>query len=223
MKQVSGWWMPDHEAHLGPWMETPKNKLIMNGRQAYQGKKQLAAFKYCSRIGQLRTAVDVGGHVGLWSFNLAHDFRHVHAFEPVAAHRECFMKNTEGMEGRGSITLHALALGREPGSISITTEKGSSGNSFVGGAGDIPMVTLDSLDLVEVDFMKLDCEGSEENVLRGAITTINRCGPVIIVEQKRNFSSMRFGLKDQGAVDFLKTLGYVVAEEISGDYIMVPR
>ena len=67
MKLVSGWWMPDHEAHLGPWMATPKNKLLLNGRQAYQGRKQVAALKY---VANHRVAIDVGAHVGLWSYNL---------------------------------------------------------------------------------------------------------------------------------------------------------
>ena len=83
------------------------------------------------------------------------------------------------------------------------------------------METLDSLDLINVDFMKLDCEGFEENVLRGGVATITRWKPVVIVEQKREMAA-RFGLPLLGAVDFLKTLGYKVAEEISGDYIMVP-
>ena len=223
MKQVCGWWMPDHEAHLGPWMEAPKNKLILNGRQAYQGKKQLAAMKY-GPTDRRRVAVDVGGHVGLWSYNLLHWFDEVHAFEPVAAHRECFLRNVgDSVSSPDALVLHAAALGKEHGNVRIETEHGSSGNSYVGGAGDILMVPLDGMGLIDVDFMKLDCEGFEENVLRGATDTIGRCKPVIIVEQKRNFSSTRFGLKDQGAVDFLKTLDYKVAEEISGDFIMVPK
>ena len=83
------------------------------------------------------------------------------------------------------------------------------------------METLDSLDLIHVDFMKLDCEGFEENVLRGGVETITKWKPVVIVEQKRDMAN-RFGLPLLGAVDFLKTLGYKVAEEISGDFIMVP-
>lgn len=216
MIKFEKWYLPSHEKHLQTWLQHPKNKdVVLHGRVSYQGRKQLAAMKHCK---QRRTAVDCGAHVGYWTFNLAHEFAHVHAFEPVAAHRECFIKNTDGLS---NVTLHAKALGKEPGSIRIETEQGSSGNSFVGGAGDIPMVTLDSLHLADVDFMKLDVEGFEENVLRGASDTIDRCRPVIIVEQKKNFSSTRFGLKDRGAVDFLMTLGYKVAEEISGDYICV--
>lgn len=214
MKQIKGWWFPDHERHLPVWMAHPKNKLLLNGRQAYQGKKQIAALGHCK---QFRTAVDVGGHVGLWSFNLAHLFGEVHAFEPVAEHRECFSRNTPGLT---TLRLHALALGAEAGSVRIDTETGSSGNSTVGGPGEIPMVTLDSMHFTEVDFIKIDCEGYEENVLRGAAETIKEWKPTIIVEQKRDMSA-RFGLASLGAVQYLTSLGYHTVAEISGDFIMV--
>jgi FkbM family methyltransferase len=218
MKQVLGWWFPDHEAHLPMWMADRKNTQVLNGRQAYQGKKQLAALAH---VKQHRVAVDVGSHVGLWSYNLAHVFGTVLAFEPVAEHRACFEKN---MLGVGQyVHLHAMALGATEGNVAMHTETGSSGNTTVTGAGDIPLRTLDNFDLEVVDFMKLDCEGYEENVLRGAEATIARCKPsCIVVEQKRDHAA-RMGLKTLGAVTFLQSLGYVTAEEISGDYIMVPK
>lgn len=214
MKKLHGWQFPDHELHLPQWMEHPKNKLVLNGRIAYQGKKQLAAVQRCKKT---RVAIDVGGHIGLWSFNLAHWFETVHAFEPVAEHRECFEANINDP----NVCLHAMALGAEPSSVSMATENGSSGNTTVAGAGDIQMITLDSMALREVDFIKIDCEGYEENVLKGARETIRECRPVLIVEQKRDMAA-RFGLRILGAVELLTDMGYKVAEEISGDYIMVP-
>lgn len=209
-----GWALPAHEQHLQRWMANPKNLgFKLNGRQAYQGKKQVKAMSY---VKQFRTALDVGGHVGFHSFNLAHQFTHVHAFEPVALHRKCFGLNTAGLK---NITLHPVALGKVEGSVSMNTERGSSGNTTVGGKGDIPMITLDSLGLTDVDYIKADCEGFEENVFRGAEATIALCKPVIMVEQKRQMAA-DFGLETLGAVKFLQTLGYKVVEEISGDYIM---
>lgn len=237
MKQSHGWWFPDHEVHLIDWMNSKKNKVVMNGRSAYQGAKQLAALKHCK---QFRTAVDVGGHVGLWSFNLAHRFNWVHAFEPVAAHRECFASNVFPHQGKpGYVTLYPLALGAEPGFVSIDTETGSSGNSavFRTRTGEtesrvlpvaldstegpyVEMRTLDSFGFQELDFLKIDTEGFEENVLRGGEQTIKACKPVIVVEQKRDMAS-RFGLEPLGAVRLLESWGYRIAEEISGDFIMV--
>lgn len=216
MKQTHGWWWPDHEEHMIAWMQGPKNRIKLNDRWTYQGRKQIATLKHCKSF---RTAVDIGGHVGLWAFNLAHAFDRVEAFEPVADHRACFEKNLAGL---GNVKLHAVALGKEPGMVSMWSEQGSSGNTQVRGEGDIPMLTLDSLELQDVDLMKIDCEGFEENVLRGAAETLKKWKPTVIVEQKRDMS-LRFNLPKLGAVAYLNSLGYTVAEEISGDYIMVVK
>lgn len=45
---------------------------------------------------------------------------------------------------------------------------------------------LDDLDLVDVDCMKIDVEGHEGSVLRGAEQLIRRCRPLIFLEAHRN-------------------------------------
>lgn len=219
MKQSHGWWFPDHEVHLIDWMNSKKNKITLNGRCAYQGQKQVAALKHCR---QFRTAIDVGAHVGLWSYNLAHAFEQTVAFEPVAAHRECFEKNVTWKEvHKDHIHLVPYALGAEAGMVGIDSEPGSSGNSTVVQTGEIEMRTLDSFSWTEVDLIKIDTEGYERNVILGAERTIKTWKPAVVVEQKREMS-MRFGGKPLDAVELLREWGYVIAEEISGDYFMVP-
>lgn len=224
MKFVDGWWFPAHETHLPAWMATPKARMIINGRAAYQGKKQLALLAEAVRVKpQLRRIVDVGAHIGLWSFNFAPACQVVEAFEPVEMHRACFELNVLRLQQDPTrVNLHACALGREEGSISIHTAPTSSGDSWVSGTGSIPMVTLDSFAFPDVDVIKIDCEGFEENVLRGAMETIRRCRPVILVEQKRDMAASRFGLEPLGAVKLLLEVGYIQAAEMSGDYLMTP-
>ena len=48
----------------------------------------------------------------------------------------------------------------------------------------VPVIALNSLGLTDVSAMKVDAEGAEEEVLRGAITTLRRCRPVLSVEIK---------------------------------------
>jgi len=215
VKFVDGWYFPDGESHLPQWIANPKVRMHLNGRAAYQGQKQVAAMELCK---QHRTAVDVGAHVGLWSFNLARAFNHVHAFEPVQAHRECFETNTAEL---GNITLYACALGDRAGRVKIRTEPTSSGDSRVDGVGDIPMHTLDRMQLENVDLVKIDCEGFELFVLRGAEELLARQKPVVVVEQKPGHAQ-KFGLGERDAVAYLESLGYRCAKEMAGDFFMVP-
>jgi FkbM family methyltransferase len=216
VKFVDGWYFPDGEAHLPGWMANPKVRMMLNGRPAYQGQKQEAVLALCE---QRRNAVDVGGHVGLWSFNLAHWFKQVHAFEPVAAHRECFAKNV--LASVSNVTLIGCALGDRDSMVSIRTEPTSSGDSRVDGAGDIPMRRLDSFGLTDVDLLKIDVEGFELFVLRGAEEILARNKPVVIVEQKPGHAQ-KFGLGERDAVPYLESMGYRVAREMAGDFICVP-
>jgi FkbM family methyltransferase len=217
MKKTGDWWFPEGETHLIEWISNPKNKLSLNGREAYQGKKQSEVISKCKSFG---TAVDIGGHVGLWSYNLSYSFNSVHAFEPVQAHRDCFTKNV--LEHRGNVTLHACALGYKEGSIEIRTEVASSGDSRVNGPGDIPLKPLDSFKLKDVDLIKIDCEGYELFALMGAVKTIKKFKPVIIVEQKPGHAQ-RYGLGEKEAVSYLKGLGYHLIKEMAGDFILSTR
>lgn len=216
MKVAHGWYFPDQEEHLLAWMAHPKNNMVLNGRQAYQGVKQAALLKLATNF---RTAIDIGAHIGLWTHNLAAVFERVICFEPMAEHRECFAANIRA----DNVIVYPQALGSHPGMVTMRTGPASTGDTCVDSefGGDVEMVTLDSFGFDEVDLVKIDAEGYEENILRGAAATIRRCLPVICVEQKRDFA-VKYGLKPQGAIPYLQGLGYRVAKEISGDYLMVP-
>ena len=216
---------------------------IVDGRGTYQIAKLRAAVAFCQ---QRRVAIDIGAHVGLWSMQLSKMFTEVHAFEPLEEHRVCFDKNLfepwhpeRGKRATlkrwlglgpkqalsGAVKLYPYALGDQESFVSITYDNGmSSGTSAIDlkVTGTIPVKTLDSYGFQNVDFIKIDTEGFEERVLAGATMTISTWKPVIIVEQKGDMASSRFNLRPLGAVSYLEDMGYRMAQEISGDYIMVP-
>lgn len=212
MKQFDEWQMPDGEEHLQKWMGDMNKRR--NGRLTYQAHKYEQALHVTA---SRRVAIDVGAHIGLWAFQMAHDFERVKCFEPMPAHVECFNAN---MAGTKNVKLYPVALGAEKGSVSVATcTEGSSGDTRVVGEGDIPMHTIDSYAFDDVDFIKIDCEGYELHVLEGAVETLKRCKPTVIVEQKRDMSE-RFGIPQLAAVEFLKGLGARLVIEMGGDYIM---
>jgi FkbM family methyltransferase len=210
------WYLPDGETHLQSWM-TQVNRRV-DGRLTYQYHKYEAAVAWCK---QRRTAVDVGAHVGLWSYWMSADFNHLEAFEPHPDHVQCWLINMMGR--RGKATLHECALGDHSGTIQLTTGPSSSGDTYVVPEkdGNIRLSKLDELGLMDVDFLKVDCEGYEVFVLRGAQETIERCRPVVIVEQKPKHGD-KYRIADTAGAEWLKTLGYRLKQVISGDYIMLP-
>jgi FkbM family methyltransferase len=210
LKNYRGLYLPEGETHLVEWMDKVNHQV--DGKPTYQYHKLLAALMH---VRAWRCAVDIGAHAGLWSMHLAKRFEQLHAFEPVAAHRDCWTRN---MEGRGGL-LYPCALGEQPGSVSIRTAAESSGDSWVDGAGEIPLKRLDDFDLREVDFIKLDCEGYELFALRGAEETLKRCRPCVIVEQKPG-RAQKFNLAETAAVTYLEGLGARLRKAMSGDFIL---
>lgn len=215
IKNHKGIFLPAHETHLTAWMDG--QGLRPDGVPNYQLKKIKAVLSHVPGD-RRRCAVDVGAHCGLWSYHLAKAFDFVHAFEPVELHRECFRLNLPTAE---NVELHACALGAEEKFVAMHTTNTSSGDSWIKGDGDIPMKTLDSLNLGRCDLIKLDCEGYELFALKGAEQTIRSCLPVIIVEQKPHRAE-KYQLHERAAVPWLESLGYTLAQEMSGDFIMIP-
>lgn len=238
MFQHQGIWLPDGEKHFPKWMS--ENGEIVDGKGTYQIRKLRAALEHCR---QFRMAVDVGAHVGLWSMQLVKRFGHVHAFEPVRTFRECFCENLRLPYAQRpdvdytkpipdvllypvACTLHTCALASEEGRCDMNYDPADSGGTHVslegdGDAGEVELRTLDSFKLEDVDFLKIDCEGYEHHVIEGGRETIQRCKPTIIVEQKPHKLGPNFGIKGTPAVDLLKSWGYKVVRELSGDFILV--
>ena len=85
-------------------------------------------------------------------------------------------------------------------------------DSLGGGEGEaVQIETLDNLfeenGVDRVDAIKIDVEGAEELVLRGAIRSLTTYTPIIIFEYNPGCAS-RLGLSPHGARDFLESLGY---------------
>jgi FkbM family methyltransferase len=219
MIEHQGIFLPHGEKHFVEWMT--KHGELVGGKGTYQIKKLRRALAHCTKF---RTAVDIGAHAGLWSMQLLKHFADLHAFEPVPEHQECFHKNVpQSTEfGETHVVLWKCALGERERLVSMYSTPTSSGDSYVNGDGDIPMHTLDSFGLADVDFIKVDLEGGELFALRGGEQTIKQWRPVIIVEQKPG-KAQKFGLAERGAIPYLELLGYRMAEELGGDFIMVPN
>jgi len=156
--------------------------------------------------------------VGLWTRDLCQFFQQVHAIEPVADFRECLRKNVPAT----NLKMHDCALGVENSMIDMIITPDNTGHSHVDpgsfGLGKIQMKTLDSMDLPSADYIKIDCEGYEHNIILGGKNYIKSCRPVIVVEQKFHKDT---GIVDNGeAVDLLQSWGMRLLQKKNHDLIM---
>ena len=115
----------------------------------------------------------------------------VHAFEPQRVIFQTLCANL-ALNSLQNGHAHHAALGDAPGSIVVDVPDYSQPNNFGGmplGAfsqGErVPLVTIDSLELAACHFMKIDVEGMEQSVIRGATETLRRHRPVLYVENDR--------------------------------------
>ena len=127
-------------------------------------------------VKQWRNAIDVGANVGEWTRPLAEKFQQVICFEPNPNFRECFNKNIT----ESNVTLWPYGLSDKE----HTAQQDFNSTVLKEGEGDIECRTLDSFNLTNVDYIKIDVDGFEVPVLQGAQETIRKNNPVINIEMK---------------------------------------
>lgn len=128
-----------------------------------------------------RSVIMAGGNCGMYPALLSTVFKRVYTFEPDPIHFHCLVNNCQMpnvMKFQAALGSHRYHVGmKEP-------VPGNTGMAQVGKVdGDnILVMPVDSLALNELDLMFIDTEGFEEEVIEGAILTLERCKPKLILE-----------------------------------------
>ena len=176
-------------------------------------------------------ALDIGAHGGQVTRLLADLLPQgqVVAVEPSSYARSVLRLNLL-VRPRQNVTVVATALGREPGVAALATPVKRAGAlgygtaSLVPDAGRqavrelVPVMPLDALvaamDLPRLHLAKIDVEGYETAVLQGALGTLRRFRPALVVELARDRLE-RAGSSPDELWDLLLSLGYA-AEALPG-------
>ena len=121
------------------------------------------------------SVVDAGANIGVFSV-LAAQKSTVYAFEPDPEMFTCLKENTKYYP---NVKVFNCALGETTGTVPLITGTHISAHIGAGGTS-VPVNTIDSHNIM-MDFLKIDTEGFEANILRGAIETIKKWKPIIIM------------------------------------------
>lgn len=169
-------------------------------------------------VKQWRNAIDVGANVGEWTRPLASKFEQVICFEPNPNFRLCFEKNIT----QNNIVLHPYGLS----SHTHNAEQGTNDthlNHVVGDTaprdGDIECRALDSFNLTDVDYIKIDVDGFEVPVLKGASDTLCTNSPVINIEMKERKRPKIV----MNARKLLVSYGYDCVSRVRSDEVWIKR
>ena len=136
--------------------------------------------------------IDVGANIGTHTLAIANIVGlsgAVHAFEPQRTIYDILSENIDA-NGLQNVRAYWAAAGATDGACRIPIIDYSSPNNFgaisVGhGELEVPLISIDSLSLPRVNLIKIDVEGAETGVLRGAASTLARLRPILYVENNK--------------------------------------
>lgn len=200
---------------------------ISNNRTLeYSVKEWANKYKYILSLCQnKRTVVQAGGNIGVFPYHLSFYFDKVITYEPIYKNYEALVLNTTI---RDNITIFNAGLGSRISAAKIKAEQPNNSGAiqleYTEEIGSIHTTSLDLQDIKDLDLLWLDVEGFEVEALKGALDTINKNKPIIVVEN--NGLIPEFPSSLEGSIAFrewVESLGYKYINRIMRDDIFIPR
>lgn len=150
--------------------------------------------------------VDVGASYGAYALTAAACRARVLAFEPEPTVRVDLERNVALNPG-----FDVRVIGEALWSCRTVVDMGQYARHWPAQtiSCPYPTTTLDSYELDRCDWAKIDVEGAEVEVLTGALETLRRCRPVVIVEVHTFISSALLPM----CRGLLESCGYTRFEE----------
>ena len=217
MVKINDYHIPDSDIH---YIEYLKNF------GHYQEAQRNRAISYVEDWG---FAIDIGANIGLWSMDLSKYFNKLVCFEPNPLCQEYLKKNINMKNSK----VHNYALGESEESKKLILHPTNSGaSSFVNRTkidikddgtkiyGEFPKETprvevavkkLDTFNFNKINFIKIDVQGFELNVLKGANKTLKKNNPVLCIEEDDSKNSL--------VIPYLEELNFELVDVINKEHI----
>lgn len=188
----------ERKKKVGPDLLTLRNglKLKTEGSVKITNDIFLEIFQSNSYLKFIRTPpntlVDVGGHFGFFSSQIALKYPkcRILAFEPAPLTFNVLKQNIS-LNNLENVELFNIAVGSQEGVISFfESDQHECSSLFELKKGtkkiDVPITTLENIindkALDVIDILKLDCEGAEFDIIQNSIATLSRSVKCVICE-----------------------------------------
>ena len=218
MIQIKNYYLPEDDEHY------------LNYFKKFDHYQEAQRNRALSQVSNWGFAIDIGANIGLWSKDLSEYFDNTVCFEPNLKCIECLEKN---INIKKSI-IYNHALGSINTQMDLYTPSFSGGSSFInrtniGTNEDGSKIygkfsettskqktiikTLDSFNFQYVDFIKIDVQGFELEVLKGAHKTLKENNPIICIEENLH------DLADSEVYKNLIDLNYELVDRVTKELI----
>ncbi len=217
MIKIKDYYVPVNDSHFIEYLKRNDH---------YQEAQRNRAISFVENWG---FAIDIGANIGLWSKDLSNYFDKLVCFEPNPNCQDYLKKNIN----LDKSTINPCALGEKEETKNLFIHPSNSGASSlvnktkigyqkdVGAIhGEFPTETekknvevkkLDDFKYQKIDFIKIDVQGYELSVLKGAYKTLESNKPILCIEDDSP--------NDSSIISFLENLNYVIVDVINKEHI----
>jgi len=168
--------------------------------------------------------LDIGANIGTWSIPLSIKNRKIYSFEPYdtsfyALCGNIFLNNKENNIYPNQVALIDDSTKKTVMVLPETVNKGGcklieTNQDNQDNTQHYILRTIDSFNFEKVDFIKLDVEGQELNVLKGGFQTILKCKPIIFFEcwdvDSIHWNNVIIPNTHIELMDYIISLGYII-------------
>ena len=220
MKKIGNWWIDG------------KSKIVSNMILTEKFTCLPTLVKVFPYIKKFDNAIDIGTWIGDSTVPISKQFKNVIGFEANPAIFLCCLENLKD-RNITNCSVRNIAV-----SNSVSEKDFFNGKStFSGWVSErtsfdisttnhikVKTVTLDSLNLKDIDFVKIDVDSHEGYLIEGAQKFLKENSPVILIENKPNSQKARQLADMPDPFEILTSLGYTLFEKISkNDFVFIKQ
>ena len=191
---------------------------IPESMEQYLGENQeipeINIINWCKEnIESSQRFIDIGAHIGTYTWSVAPHCKEVIAFEPSRHNYNIMCANIALADLSHKVETHNIGLSSEDTYLTFHERDEDGGTNgfdtpYLGGGKtyQLPVKTLDSFVIGDIGLVKLDVEGHELAVLKGAIRTLQMNGFPPILFECWDVPELK-----EPIWDFLTKLGYTIS------------
>ena len=228
MKLIKDMWFPSSDV-------TNKKDILKATKRVKFGYYPEALASALDHVTDWSVAIDGGANVGFWTIDMAKRFERVYAFEidpetykclekNLDSHKNCSIQNLGLSDDESQYQLangwngHSMGshlMPKTPKSLATLGNRRALSDLRRDGT-EIKTITIDSMNLSSLGFVKLDVEGHEAQVLEGGKETLSQYKPIVMIEYKPMLNK-RYGNSDP--VQILEKLGATLINKVGNNEI----